>query len=190
MLISKLILDEINSLRTDPPAYAEKILKYKDLFEGKKLKRPDGIKIETLEGPGAYAEAANYLKSHKPVGTLTASKGLTKIAEDILQVAQTCDAGAIDSRINVKQLIDRYGSFEGGFGRLMEFGGTTPEIVVIDLVVSDGDKSRSQRSQLLDKTYRVIGLVAGDHPDYKKCTMITLANKVNYKDDPDDVENY
>jgi len=190
MLINKLILEEINSLRTDPAAYSEKVRKYKDLFEGKKLKRPDGIKVETLEGPDAYVEAANYLKEHKPVGPLTASKGLTKVAEDLLHLAQTCDAGAIDSNVNVKDLIDKYGNFEGGFGRLMEFGGTTPELAVINLVVSDGDSNRTQRSYLLDRTYKVIGIAAGDHPDFKKCTMITLAKGFKYKDHPDDVENY
>ena len=70
--------------------------------------------------------------------------------------------------LNLKQVIDKYGSFEESFGRLMEFGGEAPEHVVIDLVVSDGDRSRSQRNQILDKSFRVIGLVAGDHPDYKK----------------------
>ena len=42
MLVPKLILDEINEVRTNPAAYAEKILKYKDLFEKNTLKRPDG----------------------------------------------------------------------------------------------------------------------------------------------------
>ena len=190
MLIPKLILDEINSLRTNPAAYADKILQYKGLFEGKKLKRPDGKKIETCEGPAAYEEAANFLKSCKPVGALIASKGLTKISEDIFNIAQTCDAGAIDTRLNLQKTIEKYGTFEGSFGRLMEFGGEAPEHVVIDLVVSDGDRSRSQRNQILDKSFKVIGLVAGDHPDYKKCTMITLTTKFKYNADPDDVENY
>ena len=72
----------------------------------------------------------------------------------------------------------------------MEFGGEAAEHVVIDLVVSDGDRSRSQRDQLLDNNFKVIGLVAGDHPDFKKCTMMALATKFNYNADPDDTENY
>ena len=190
MLVSKLILDEINSLRTNPSAYAEKILTYKGYFDKDLLKRPDGKKIRTQEGPAAYDEAAKFLKSAKPACALTASKGLTKIAEDLLHVAQTCDAGAIDSHVDIKKLIKKYGSFDGSFGRLMEFGGEAAEHVVIDLVVSDGDRSRSQRDQLLDNNFKVIGLVAGDHPDFKKCTMMALATKFNYNADPDDIENY
>ena len=54
MLISKLILDEINLARTNPAEYAKKILKYKGYFDKNFLRRPDGKKIETLEGPEAY----------------------------------------------------------------------------------------------------------------------------------------
>ena len=154
------------------------------------LKRPDGKKIETLEGKAAYEEAENFLKNSKPACPLIASKGLTKICEDILAVAQKCDAGAIDSNIDLQKTIKKYGSFEGSFGRLMEFGGEAPEHVVIDLIVSDGDKSRSQRNQLFDNKFKVVGLVAGDHHDFKKCTIIALATKFRYNADPNDVENY
>ena len=41
----------------------------------------------------------------------------------------------------------------------MEFGGETPEHVVISLIVSDGDPSHSQRDQLFDNNFRVVGLV-------------------------------
>ena len=191
MLISKLILEEINLARTKPAEYAEKILKYKELFDKNFLKRPpDGKRIQTVEGPAAYQEAADFLKKVKPCCALAASKGLTKICEDIYNVAQTCDAGAIDSHCNLQQIILRYGGFDGSFGRLMEFGGETPEHVVISLIVSDGDRSRSQRDQLFDNGFRVVGLVGGDHPDYKKCTIICLATKFRYKADPNDVENY
>ena len=190
MLISKLILDEINLARTKPVEYAKKIEQYKGLFEKNFLKRPDGKKIETLEGKAAYEEAENFLKNSKPACPLIASKGLTKICEDILAVAQKCDAGAIDNNIDLQKTIKKYGSFEGSFGRLMEFGGEAPEHVVIDLIVSDGDKSRSQRNQLFDNKFKVVGLVAGDHHDFKKCTIIALATKFRYNADPNDVENY
>ena len=72
----------------------------------------------------------------------------------------------------------------------MEFGGEAPEHVVIDLIVSDGDKSRSQRNQLFDNKFKVVGLVAGDHHDFNKCTIIALATKFRYNADPNDVENY
>ena len=108
----------------------------------------------------------------------------------MLKVAQSCDPGAIDSNVDIKKLVNKYGRFEGSFGRLMEFGGETPEQIVINLVVSDGDKSRSQRNQLFDKKFKVVGLDSGDHQDFLKCTMITLATSFKYNADPDDVENY
>ena len=107
-----------------------------------------------------------------------------------MKAVQHCDPGALDSNVDMNQIINKYGSFEGEFSRLMEFGGETPEQVVINLVVSDGDRSRSQRNQLLDKTFKVVGLVSADHEEFRKCTIITLTHKFNYDADPDDVENY
>ena len=190
MLIPKLLLDEINSVRTDPNAYAKKVETYKGYLNGKKLKRPDGKTIETVEGVAAYDEALKYLYARKPVKPLTASKGLTKISEDLMAVLKTCDPGALDSHVSLIQVINRYGSFEGEFARLLEFGGETPEQVVLNLVVSDGDRTRSQRNQLLDKTFKVVGIVSDDHKDFTKCTVITLTNTFNNDADPDDVENY
>ena len=190
MLIPKLLLDEINSARTNPNGYAEKVTTYKGYFNKEYLKRPDGKKIKTQEGAEAYEEAIKYLKARKPVGPLRASKALTKICEDLMNAVQNCDPGALDSHIDMSQVIKKYGSFEGDFSRLMEFGGETPEQVVINLIVCDGDRSRTQRNQLLDKTYKVVGIVSADHEEFTKCTIITLTHKFDYEADPDDVENY
>ena len=190
MLNNNLILEEINSLRTNPNGYADKILKYKGYFDKEYLKIPDGKKFITQEGVSAYDEAEQFLRSSSPVCALTASKGLTKISEDLLGIVQNCNVESINSNVNMKSIIKKYGKFEGSFGRLMEFGAETAEQVVINLIVSDGDKSRSQRNQLFDNKFKFVGLAAGDHPDFIKCTMITLATKFKYNADINDVENY
>ena len=55
-MFNRKLLEEINSLRTNPKGYASKILKMKSNFEGDILKTADGIKIKTQEGAAAYDE--------------------------------------------------------------------------------------------------------------------------------------
>ena len=63
----KKLIDEINKVRKDPNAFAEKLLRYKQYFEGNYLILPGSdAKVETQEGFKAYEEAANILKTTSP----------------------------------------------------------------------------------------------------------------------------
>ena len=76
----KKLIDEINKVRKDPHAFAEKLLGYKQYFEGNFLILPGSdAKVETQEGFKAYEEAANILKTTDPLPELSPSKGLGKI---------------------------------------------------------------------------------------------------------------
>ena len=183
------LLQEINSVRTNPSAYVDKIEKYKGYFTGKILKVPGSkINIQTKEGPDAYEECANFLKTAEPVCELTPSKALTKMSNEILEVVQK-DVGQLGS-VDMNALIEKYGSFTGNFNRVMEFGGNTPEQVLINLLVSDGEKTRNQRDALLNKTLKRVGIASGEHDIYKTATMILFCTKFDNTVDPDDNENY
>ena len=90
----------------------------------------------------------------------------------------------------MNSLIEKYGNFTGSFNRVMECGGSTPEQVVINLLVSDGDKSRSQRDTLLNKSLKRIGVASGKHDIYRTATIIILCTKFENTVDSDDTENY
>ena len=80
----KNLIREVNSLRTNPSQYAEKLVKNKSYFNGKVWEHPDlKAGISTQEGPAAYDDAIRYLKSAKPVSGLFPSKALMKIAQDM-----------------------------------------------------------------------------------------------------------
>ena len=74
----KKLIDEINKVRKDPNSYAEKLLAYKQYFQGNYLFLPGMDKMETEEGYQAYEEAANILKATNPLPELSPSKGLKK----------------------------------------------------------------------------------------------------------------
>ena len=184
------LVREVNDLRRNPAAYADKIAKNKKYFEkGTNVwKQPkSNVAIRTEEGPAAYDEAIDFLK-YKAMSRneLDPSKGLTAVAKDFLKEYQR-DAMA---KVELEETVKRHGKFTGFFRRLVQLGADTPEFVVVSLVVGDGDKSRSYRDALLAENLNKIGVAHGDHKDYKVCSVITVCNDFTNADGSNDVIDY
>ena len=113
---------------------------------------------------------------------------MTKVAEDLLVIVQKDDSEI--ARVDMNPIIDKYGSYEGSFNRIMECGATTPQQVVINLLVSDGEKSRNQRNALLNKNIKRIGVASGKHDIYRVATVITLCTKFTSLSSSDDTQYY
>lgn len=183
------LVQEINKVRSNPSSYADIIDSYKQHFQGKILRLPNSnVGIKTQEGADGYDECARFLRSAEPAEPQIPSKGLTKIANELLVVVQR-DPSEINT-VDMNSIIDKYGSFVGSFNRVMECGGATPEQVVINLLVSDGDRSRSQRDALLNKSLKRVGVASGKHDIYRVATVIIFCTKFQNSVDSDDSEYY
>ena len=184
---------EINSLRTNPKKYSEKVKSYTKYFKGKILKLPGtNAGIKTEEGVNAYNETINFLLKQPPIEPLELSKGMCKIASDLLYEVQNLDPNDINS-IDMEKIISKYGNFYGNFARAIDYGGENAEQVMVNLLVSDGDPSRSQRESLLSNDLRKVGVANGKHDFYRHCSVIVSCTKFeNTKDKNDfvDFENY
>jgi hypothetical protein len=167
------LLRELNELRRDPKGYSFKVQKYKDYFEGNILKIPGAqAGIKTEEGPAAYEEAIQFLKNASPADEMTPSKGLFYIASDFLGMVQKETDPNNLKNIDMDSIISRHGNFVGNFSRSMEFGGATPEQVIVNLLVSDGDKTRGQREALLNNNLKKVGVASGTHETYRTASII------------------
>ena len=184
------LIKEINSVRTNPVAYADKLLEYKKYFKGLVLKLP-GAKagIKTEEGFPPYEEAAKFLKSMKPVEEMSPSKGLGRIANDYLEKIKDLDPEQI-GEIDIDLIIKKYGSFSGSFSNISDFGNNTPEFCLIGLLVNDGDESRSNRDFILDKNLKKVGIAREKHALYEYLTIIVSCTEFKNTFDKDDNEDY
>ena len=61
-----------------------------------------------------------------------------------------CNCYPRDKEFDIDATIEKYGEFDGEFGSLIEYGGRTPEISVINLLVCDDDKTRQHRTLYLN----------------------------------------
>ena len=180
------LITEINLLRTNPKKYAKTISKYMNYFKGKLLCLPESnAGIQTEEGVEAFKEAVDFLNKQPKIEPLKPSKGLCRIAEDFISIYQKPDSGDLANK-DMEEIINKYGSFAGSFSRAMDFGGETPEMAIINLVVSDGDASRGQRESLLSTEIKKIGVANGKHETYRHCSAIITCTEFENTFDKDD----
>ena len=175
---NKELLDEINFLRTNPRRYSKKLSKYIDYFKDNVLYIPGtNVGIPTEEGAEAYKQAIDSLLKESRREPLIPSKGLCQVAETLVSEAQK-DADNVGN-IDIEKMIKKMGSYKGCLSRIFEFGGETPEQVVVNSVVCDGDPSRGQRQSLLNAEVKRIGIANGKHEAYGHVT--TLVNITEFK---------
>lgn len=186
MSFAEQLVNKINEFRANPKGYAKKINEYVPCFKGKTLRIPNTNKgIRTEEGASAYIEAAEFLSKQEGVEPLQPSKGLARICAEFMSQVQNLDPNELGN-INLEEIIEKYGAFEGDLNRQMEFGGEDPEQVLINLIVCDGDPNRGNRESLLSTSLKKIGVASGKHPIYRFATIIVSCTKFNNTYDPND----
>ena len=99
------------------------------------------------------------------------SKELNNIAKDYIIKYQETNSTEI-SDDNMQKIINKYREFCGQFYRAMDIGGETPQLAIIDLIVSDGDPSRKQREVLLSNEIKIIGVANREEKTYGHCSSI------------------
>ena len=181
------IIKEINKVRSNPKEYSQNVKNNINCFQGKVLKLPESkIGIITKEGPDAYIECAKFLETVSPIQKLKINESLNKIAKEFLNKIQNTEINEIDN-IDMEKIIDKYGNFSGSFSRAIDFGGNSPKNVICNLLVSDGDKNRSQRERLFNNELKLIGAASGKHKSFSYCSVIVCCEEF-YENEIEDEE--
>ena len=179
------LVDEINFVRTNPLRYSRKLKKYIECFKDNVLYLPgEKAGLLTEEGVEAYKEAIKSLETEERKEPLIPSKGLCKVCENILVEAQK-DADKVEN-INIDKIIKKYGTYRGYLSRLFEFGGEAPDQIISNLIVCDGDISRSQRKSLFSTEVKQVGVASGKHDIYRQCTVVLTTSDFRNNDDSND----
>ena len=169
------VIEEVNKIRLNPKTYSNKIRGYLSCFQGNVLRIPKQPGLMTTEGPTAYREAADFLLSLPKLQPLALDNSLNSAAQDMAEELSHYEEFEQMDAINRDSILEKYGHYEGQFGESTDFGSMSPEMVVVNLLVDDGNKSRGNRKMLFKETYRKIGCGSAPHSTYKSVTVIMYA---------------
>lgn len=146
----KALLDELNILRSNPPAYA----KYLEEF------RAAHSKLQTNEGIAALDEAVNTLKATKPLNKVIWSNGLFKVADghaiDLANTGRFSHDGSDGSKL--MQRVSRVGQFSGYIGEAISAYNESARFIIFQWLIDDGNARRGHRKILLEPTVTVVGI--------------------------------
>ena len=174
--ISASIIEEVNRIRLNPKTYARKLRSYINHFEDNVLRLPqykNGIIFN--EGAVAFQDAANYLDSLPKLKTLITDDALSQAAETLVNEMTLYNDFSSMNKINRQQIIGDYGVYEGEFGQSTDFGSQTSELVVMNLIVDDGDSQRRNRKMLFNEKFTKIGCASCAHPTFHACSVLLFA---------------
>lgn len=176
--IEQHIISEINLARTHPREYARKrLIPLRTYYHGKALKFPGKTSITTVEGIRALDECIKELQAHKPLKPLSPKKGLTLAARDHVKdkgkAGKTGHTGSDNSTMGIR--LNRYGRWHISAGENITYGTTDVGRIVTSWLIDDGVPSRRHRKNLLNETFRFVGVAFGEHRVYRYMCVIDFA---------------
>ncbi len=171
------VIEELNLARTKPKIYAEFLASYSSFFVGHEVHEPGKTIIITQEGRNAVNEAIRFLKNQKPLVGVSASKGMSKGANDMVRMQETTTQTGHQGRdgSTFAERISRYGTWNGSCSENIDYGNNNARRIVMALIVDDGVASRGHRMSIFEPRFRKAGVSFGSHKAYNYMCVIEFA---------------
>lgn len=179
------ILFYINLIRQYPQRFLPLLYERQRYYRDNVYRIPGKTPIRTEEGESAVLNAIEFLKKQNPLSPLYYSFGMSQAARDhILDLGKKGLTGTNSSTLphkTYKDRVENYGYITGHIlAEHISYGSDKAQTIVLDMLIDDGDLSRSHRSHLFSKDWKFIGIGFGEHTKLRTMCVIEFCD--NYKD--------
>ena len=77
--------------------------------------------------------------------------------------------------VDRKSIIKKHGHYDGHLAESSDFGSVTPLLACVNLIVDDGNESRSNRKLMFREDYKVLGVACVPHDELGCITLVMYA---------------
>ena len=169
------VIEKINQARTQPAHWGEVLAaELRGSCDGtsfRTLRVRDGSRLRTVEGEAAVRSLCKALREAKAVPALRNVSALTDVAQ---QLADELAAGKCCTPL--LERLRKRGMYCGSAGEVVIYGVGSPETVVAELLISDGDAQQRNRNFLLNGGLRAAGVGLAAHPKHGTVCAVTLVS--------------
>ena len=172
------VIIEINMVRTDPAEYARSFLvPLRSYYCHSILQYPGEMAILTNEGIRALDECIHELQAIKPLSSLSPKKGLMLAARDHAkdQAISGATGHTGSDRSTLTDRLNRYGKWDISAGENIDYGNGDARRIVTSLLIDDGETSRWHRINLLNGSFKFVGVSVGPHSVYRHMCVMAFA---------------
>mmetsp|Transcript_17065 Transcript_17065/g.47479 ORF Transcript_17065/g.47479 Transcript_17065/m.47479 type:complete len:1481 (-) Transcript_17065:749-5191(-) len=170
------VIEHVNKARKEPNNYAAKLESdLEGAFDGNTFTCPPawgGRKLKTAEGEPALKDLLRTLRTAP--GNLPVLRMVKALDSAAQQAAEELSEGK-----TVTPLVNRLharGTFSGSAGEAVVYGVRQPEAIASQLLLSDGDEQRRNRSFLLNGDLKVAGFGLADHPQHGSVCVLVFTS--------------
>ncbi len=171
------VLAAINVARAHPLQVAQALRRYADSFDGRVAhEEGDPMGVQTCEGRRAVDEAIAFLERQPPLPPLGFGPVLAHAAQG-WAAAQNRAAGFGHGADAAESPGARVRAAGGDIfvGETISYGMRTPEQVVRQFIVDDGEVRRGHRVLLFSPGFRFAGIGCGPHPRFGTVCVVDYA---------------
>ena len=172
------ILSEINYAREFPEEYA---LKLEDILKTIENKNENYLFLENV--PFIYNDlyaslndSIKFLKSQKKLPPLENELSISDSCEDLLNIYVN-NQNYKNNDLSFENRIKKYGKTFGENYEIISYDIFDPEFLIINLILSDGDKSKFSRKVIFNQNIKNIGITSGILPPNKICIIIGFSEE-------------
>jgi len=170
------VIEHVNKARKEPENHADTLeAALSDAYEGNHLTCPPswgGKKLVTAEGVGALRDLLKALR--KATGNLPTLRLVAALDDAAQQAAEELAAGKQPTDLTTR--LSSRGTFSGSAGEAIVYGVRQPEPIAAQLLLSDGDAQRRNRSFLMNGDLKVAGFGLADHPQHGSVCVIVCTS--------------
>lgn len=171
------VIEHVNKARKEPNNYAARLeADLTGAYDSHIFTCPPswgGRKLRTAEGEPALHDLLRTLRVAP--GNLPVLRLVSALDDAAQQLAEELGAGAASSTPLVNRLQAR-GTFSGSAGEAVVYGVRQPEAIAAQLLLSDGDEQRRNRSFLLNGELKVAGFGLADHPEHGSVCVLVFTS--------------
>lgn len=160
--LERAILAELNLVRQNPSNYAAQVMKH------------------YRNSSAAADECYRELLQTKKMAAFEFETGLYQAADWFVQYQAKSGAIGHDSSVQGYRTpgdrISQFGIWNGSWGENISYGYNEARAIVVQLLIDDGVPGRGHRKNILNPSFKKIGIATGSHAKYRFMCVMDFAN--------------